>query len=194
MLIAISGSQGSGKTTILQQIEEMGFLCVARKTSRSILEDWDVTLQQVNNDDSLTTKFQDEITNRKFRDEQAAQEDDLLWFTERTHADLFTYALVTLGKNNGFDDWLNRYYETCMSNSQGYEHTFYLRAGHFVIVGDGTRGSNRHYSRMVDITMLDLTQQMIPSNRLTVIETPDLAQRVSLITTQAQTFWKEKHG
>lgn len=194
MLIAISGSQGSGKTTILNRISEMGFDCVARKTSRSILEDWGVTLQQVNNDDELTTRFQEEITKRKFQDEEEAMADRKLWFTERTHADLFTYALVTLGKNNHFSDWLNKYYEMCMERSQWYQHVFYLRAGHFVVASDGTRGENCHYSRMVDLTMLDLTQQMIPSNRLTVIETPDLAQRVSLITTQAGTFWRENHG
>lgn len=194
MLIAISGSQGSGKTTILQKIEDCNFNIVARKTSRSILEQWGVTLEQVNNDDALTTKFQDEITKRKYLDERVAMKDQDIWFTERTHADLFTYALVTLGKNNGFSDYLNRYYDTCMEHSQDYDHVFYLRAGHFVIEKDGTRGDNRHYSRMVDLTMLDLTQQMIPSNRLTVIETPDLAQRVSMITTQAHTFWKDKHG
>ena len=70
MLVAICGSQGSGKSTTLEEIKKLGFNVVERKTSRSILEDWDVTLEQVNNDQELTYKFQDEITKRKLEDEQ----------------------------------------------------------------------------------------------------------------------------
>ena len=58
--------------------------------------------------------------------------------------------------------------------------------GRFVIEHDGTRGSGVHYSRMVDLVMLDLTQQMVHTSKLTVIETPDLEQRVNLISVQAQ--------
>jgi len=185
MLVAISGSQGSGKSTILKKIKEMGFPIIERKTSRSILSDWGVTLQQVNNDSELTTRFQDEITKRKFQDEQEAIRSNVLYFTERTHADLFTYALVSLGKDNHYSEWLNEYYNTCMYYNQFYEKAFYLRAGQFNVEHDGTRGSNHHYSRMVDLTMLDMTQQMVHNSKLTIIETPDLMQRVSIITTQA---------
>lgn len=185
MLIAISGSQGSGKTTIIDEIKKQGFLVIERKTSRSILSDWGVTLQEVNNDPALTIKFQEEITKRKFEDEIAAVCDSRLWFTERTHADLFTYALVSLGKDNSYSDWLNDYYRTCMRYNQEYAGVYYLRAGRFNIEHDGTRGSNMHYSRMVDLTMLDITQQMVHTSKLTVIETPDLSQRVNIITLQS---------
>ena len=186
MLVAISGSQGSGKSTILNKIKELGFPVIERKTSRSILSDWGVTLQEVNNDCELTTRFQDEITRRKFEDEkEALKSKSTLWFTERTHADLFTYALVSLGKDNRYSDWLNEYYMTCMNYNQHYEKAFYLRAGQFNVEHDGTRGSNHHYSRMVDLTMLDMTQQMVHNSKLTIIETPDLMQRVAIITAQA---------
>lgn len=188
MLIAISGSQGSGKSTILSKIKELGYNTIERKTSRSILADWGITLQDVNNDPKLTTKFQDEITKRKFDDEIDAIQSNELWFTERTHADLFTYALVTLGKDNQFSDWLNQYYTTCMNHNQGYAGVYYLRAGHFNIEHDGTRGSNMHYSRMVDLTMLDITQQMVHTSKLSIIETPDLTQRVNIITLQSNTI------
>ena len=107
MLIAISGSQGSGKSTTLAAIKERGYNTIERKTSRSILEEWDVTLQEVNNNPKLTIKFQNEITKRKYADELSAAMSDELWFTERTHSDLFTYALVSLGKYNQYSDWLN---------------------------------------------------------------------------------------
>lgn len=204
MLIAISGSQGSGKSTILRMIAAAGYPIVSRKTSRSILEDWGVTLQQVNNDPDLTIRFQEEITKRKVDDEGLERAANIrrgetdsfkrpeIWFTERTHADLFTYALVSLGKDNRYNEWLDEYHISCMQNSQTYTHVYYLRAGRFSIEADGVRGANQHYSRMVDLTMLDTTQQMILSSRLTIIETPDLKQRVSMILTQAQSLLDNK--
>jgi len=188
MLVAISGSQGSGKSTILNRIKELGYNVVERKTSRSILADWNVTLQDVNDNPDLTIKFQNEITKRKFQDETYYATCDELWFTERTHADLMTYALVTLGKDNDYSDWLNEYYIKCMKHNQSYNLAFYLRAGHFTPVHDGVRGSNHHYSRMVDLTMLDMTQQMVHNSKLTVIETPDLEQRVNIITLQSESL------
>lgn len=190
MLVAISGSQGSGKSTILRRLKEAGYQTIERKTSRSILQDWGVTLQQVNNDSDLTIRFQEEITARKAQDEreeqcvQQSNYPEQIVFTERTHADLFTYALVSLGKDNGHNEWINQYYTTCMQYCQVYDYVYYLRAGRFNIESDGVRGENQHYSRMVDLTMLDTTQQMILSSKLTIIETPDLTQRVNIILTQ----------
>lgn len=186
MLVAVAGSQGSGKSTILQEIEKLGFHTIKRKTSRSILNEWGVSLQQVNEDPNLTTKFQDEIIKRKHQDEMLAAETDGIYFTERTFADLFTYSLVSLGLHNGYSEWLDRYYQRCMEYNQSYKLVYYLRAGQFNVVHDGVRGSNKHYSRMVDLSMLDFTQQMTHNSRLTVIETPDLEQRVNIITLQSR--------
>lgn len=186
MLVAISGSQGSGKSTILTEIKDMGHNVIERKTSRSILAEWGVSLKEVNDDPRLTLRFQEEITDRKFDDELQAVKSDELWFTERTHADLFAYALVSLGKDNEHSSWLDDYYITCMKHNQYYDAVYYLRAGQFNVVHDGTRGSNMHYSRMVDLTMLDITSQMVHNSKLTIIETPDLTQRVNIITLQSE--------
>lgn len=181
MLVAISGSQGSGKSTILSELERRGYNTIRRKTSRSILNDWGVSLQEVNNNPELTTKFQEEITNRKIYDESCARNSSELWFTERTHADLFTYALVALGKDNNYDSWINQYYKKCIEANQIYNKVYYLRAGFFNVEHDGTRGANLHYSRMVDLVMLDITQQMVDTSSLSIIETPSLEQRLAII-------------
>lgn len=199
MLVSISGSQGSGKSTILKQIKNNSreaangahlFGFIERKTSRSILTDWGVSLNEVNNDPKLALRFQDEIIARKYNDETQCRDEyttrGLAWYTERTFADLFTYALVALGKDNQHSEWLNQYYNQCMKYQQIYDRVYYLRAGHFNIEHDGTRSSNIHYSRMVDITMLDITRQMTHTSKLQVIETPCLEQRVSIITNQTQ--------
>ena len=191
MLVAISGSQGSGKSTIIQEIEKRGYKVVNRKTSRSILTDWGVTLQQVNNDHELTKKFQDEIIKRKEEDEQielASAYEYPIVFTERTYADLFTYALISIGKDNEHSEWMDHYYNECMKRQQSYGLVFYLPAGVFTVVHDGVRGSNQHYSTMVDVTMKEFTEQMTHPTRLNVIKTPDLQQRVSIIIEQSLSF------
>ena len=181
MLIAISGSQGSGKSTTLKALKEKGYPIIERKTSRSILTEWNVTLQEVNNDPELTIKFQDEITKRKFLDEDEAAMSDEVWFTERTHTDLFTYALVSLGKDNQYSEWLDQYHNTCKHLNDNYSKVYYLTAGHFTIEHDGVRGSNDHYSKMVDLVMLDFTKEMVDTNVLKIIDTPDLNSRIERI-------------
>lgn len=161
MLFAISGSQGSGKTTITNALKERGYPIVERKTSRSILDEWGVTLSQVNNDRDLTIRFQDRILTRKMEDEREAVEDvSRIWFTERTYADLFTYALIAIGKDNEYSDWVDEYFKDCATQQSNYNANFYLPSGKFNLEHDGVRGSNQHYSRMVDITMKDVLQQM----------------------------------
>jgi len=65
MLVAISGAQGSGKSTVIHELEKAGHPVVTRKTSRSLLSDWGKTLDQVFSDTDLTVQFQDELLRRK---------------------------------------------------------------------------------------------------------------------------------
>lgn len=176
MLYAISGSQGCGKTTVLNELKQRGCNVIERKTSRSILSDWNVTLEEVNNNHELTIKFQEEIINRKYQDEIDAVMSKDVWFTERSFADLFTYALGSLGKDNKYSDWLDLYYVKCTRLQQMYSAVFYILSGHFKIEHDGVRGSNHYYSRMIDVTMREITEDM--SSKMIPISTPNLKIRV----------------
>ena len=189
MLIAISGSQGSGKSTVVNEFKKLGYRTIERKTSRSILDEWGVTLNEANTNHDITIKFQEEITKRKYQDEAMAPLNNKITFAERTHADVFAYALDALGKENEYSEWLDQYYVTCLSHCQYYDKVYYLRAGLFQVEHDGTRGSNKHYSRMIDLSMLDITRQMIHPSKLVVIDTPDLNQRVNIIGAQNDSLW-----
>jgi len=183
MLVAIGGSQGCGKTTVLNKLKEKGFKTVERKTSRSILDEWGVSLSDVNNNPELTLRFQKEILHRKHNDEVVAHSHPAdVVVTERTYIDLATYSLVALGKDNHHSDWLSNYISQCGAYQQSYDLVFYLTAGHFSIEHDGVRGTNPHYSRMVDVVMYDLMQQYTLPSRLIVIDTPILEQRITLIS------------
>ncbi len=181
MLVAVAGSQGSGKSTVLNAIEALGINVIRRKTSRSILEDWGVTLDQVNSDVSLSLAFQVEILNRKLADEAEAIQSNELWFTERTFADLFVYALVNIGKHNEHNDWLNQYADMCTSANAQYGHVFYLPAGVFPVVQDGVRSCNRHFSRMVDTVLQDWTSRSIAPINFTLVDQSDVHDRVANI-------------
>lgn len=180
MLIAISGSQGSGKSTTLEAIKKAGYGVIERKTSRSILNDWGVTLDEVNANPDLTTKFQDEITKRKWIDEMAAVADSNVYFTERTHMDLFAYALVAIGHDNKYSDWLNQYYKTCFAHTQVYHHVYFLPNGCFEVEHDGVRGVNKHYSAMTNTMMERYTLEALP-NKVTIVQVCDLQDRRNLI-------------
>lgn len=178
MLYACSGSQGTGKSTLLAALP---YATIERKTSRSILSDWGVTLSEVNNNRELMIRFQDEILTRKMDDERQAALSNDVYITERTFADLFTYAMVVVGKDNEYSDWLDNYYHRCVDAQRSYACVWYLTGGHFQPVNDGVRAINRHYSRMVDLVMYDVTKSMTDADRLMVIDTPDLSKRVELI-------------
>jgi predicted ATPase len=198
MLIAIAGSQGSGKTRLLSALSGTNVYHVERKTSRSILSDWGVSLSQVNNDYDLTIKFQDEIFKRKLQDDlfgdRDAQADikqrtsylpktqEFVVFTERTLIDLLVYSTVTLGKDNQYSDWLDQYAGNCIrATVDTYDHVFYLKGGLFKVEADGTRGHNQYYSQMVDAAMLSFYKAHIPYEQLTVITTADIDERVDIV-------------
>lgn len=157
-LISFAGSAGSGKstliTTLLQQ-EKIKCEVITRKTSRSILSDWNKTLIEVNQDVTLFKKFQIEMLNRKYNDDiSLLSYTDNIIITERTFADLYTFALIILGHNNEHTEWLQEYYEMCKEKQHIYNTVFLLPYGHFPIQNDNVRPSNNHFnimwSKMID--------------------------------------------
>jgi predicted ATPase len=186
MLVAVSGSQGAGKTTIINKLIEKKFRSVKRKTSRSIQSEWNVTLEDIIRNPDLTVKFQDEILLRKMNDERLARGSNMdIVVTERTYADLFTYAVIWLGRENRFKDYLNDYYNRCMRAQQSYDLIYFIKGGHFPITFDPNRAAvSPHYGRMVDLTMFDITVQMSHPSRVNVIDVLDADQRANIIAAQ----------
>lgn len=182
MLVALSSAQGAGKTTILSRLKDLGFKVIERKTSRSIINEWGIPLDEINRDPTLTIKFQEEIIQRKYADEIAVHDQmpDQIVFTERTFADLFAYTMAAIGSQNAYSDWINNYYEQCMLFQQQYDKVFYLKAGHFRVEADNVRATNHHFSRMMDLVMKEYTLQM-SGPQVEVIDTPMLEERVRII-------------
>lgn len=186
MLFAVSGSQGSGKSTLIEGLCRNGYNVIERKTSRSILEDWGVSLSEVNNDRELTVKFQMEILKRKLHDESHALTCDEPWITERSYMDLFTYALVAIGKDNEYSDWLNRYYESCRTAQRSYRKIFYISGGKFEVQADGVRAINQHYADMVDNRIEHYLKLCNENFQLTLIDKVNLDERIKIVDDNIQ--------
>jgi len=187
MLIAISGSQGSGKTTLINELKALGYPTIGRKTARSILNEWGISLDVINSDFTLKQAFQDELVRRKYNDEIEATLSTDLCFTERTFSDLFTYSLITFGQYNEYDKWLDEYFEKCKKYCLNYEQIFYITSK-FEIENDGVRSINKHYSRMIDQIMLDITKQMIYDEKVSIIDTVDISARLKIITNKIEDY------
>ncbi len=206
MLISISGSQGSGKTTVLNEVAKSGFNVVERKTARSVMTEQfpGMTLDDIYADPVLAIRWQDNILMRKYLDEIEAVDSEELWFTERSYADLFTYAVMAVGKNNVHSEWLDSYYDECKRQNARYLHCFYIHGGKFKPVNDGVRGTNQHYATMIDVTLYKFLQQMTALNdkepgertrirhNLTDISMVDLTERAKTVFTVSMNRWLEE--
>jgi predicted ATPase len=198
MLVALSGAQGSGKSTVLNKLKSLGCNVIERKTGRSILTEWDVTLDQVYADADLTIKFQNEFLTRKLNDEAEARQSSLLWFTERSFADVFAYPLIVLGKNNANSDWLDNYYDQCAAANAGYIAVFYLQP--FTQGNredDGVRGTNKHYGNLVDMVIFNYLQKMsyvdsTEQYKFESISTPKVDDRTWQVLRAANDLWLNK--
>lgn len=150
MLYAISGTQGSGKTTILNELKKQNYNVIGRKTSRSVLLDWNITLDDIYNNHDLMKRFQDELLKRKIHDELEKISSKDIWFTDRSYVDLLAYSAVVLGYNDNNKDWLDEYYQICRKHQMQYTKVFYIEPLPF-ITRDGIRGTSIVYNAVIDM-------------------------------------------
>lgn len=181
MLISISGAQGQGKTSVLNSLAELGYIVIPKKTSRSILADWGMTLHDVNKDHRLTHKFQEEIMVRQQRKDLTLLKSDVINFTERSYADIFSYALNILGAFNEYDEWMNDYYRRCKEYQQSYDCVIYLSGRpDYKPENDGVRSINTQFAKMMDLVIKHYVDDFNNGNVLHV-NTPNHQERVAVI-------------
>ena len=193
MIFAIAGSQGCGKSTVIEGLRSRGYKVVDRKTARSVLDDWDVTLDQVNQDMELKKRFQEELLHRKIQDDLKAADDIEIWFTERSFADLFTYALINIGQYNDCSKFSDAYYTSCAKASNHYEAVFYIQGGLFDIKNDGVRSVNQYYSEAYDLALRHFTNKMCYVPVIEISE-KEVEKRVDIIEHRALNLFKAAHG
>lgn len=179
MLIAVTGAQGSGKSTLISDLcEQYGYQAVERKTARSILTDWNMTLDQIYSDKPLHMQFQDAILERKYLDERKFIESDQVFLTERSYVDLFVYTSFNLSSYNECDQWLNEYYENCKNHQALYKGVVFLEGGKFPVQQDGVRSYNQHYAIMIGLMMEHYVSKMTIPSKLIEMDSAERQVRV----------------
>lgn len=174
MLISLTGPQGSGKSTLISDlVTEYGYQAVERKTARSVLAEWGMTLDEIYSHKPTHMRFQDALLERKYLDERQFMESDSVYLTERSYVDLFVYTSFNLSSFNECDQWLNDYYETCKAHQALYTGVVFLEGGKFPVQDDGVRGCNAHYANMIELMMSNYMSSMTRASQIIEISSID---------------------
>jgi len=183
MIFSISGPQGQGKTTVLNTLKDRGYKVAEQKTSRSILSEWGMTLNEVNKYAPLTKKFQEEIIERHFASVQPHIDSDEVVLIERSFADIFNYATFAIGSFNEYSEWMDRYWERCCEYQSKFACVFYLTGRAITPEDDGVRSANKHFARAVDVVIRNNLEEMRNLGcRMYVVDTPAHDTRIDIIS------------
>lgn len=192
MIITISAAQGQGKTTILNNLEVSGYRIQKNTTARGIMAEWNKDLNEIYSNPPLAQQFQDEILSRQEQyDKEMIESGDLI-ITERSYADIFTYALFALGSINNYNEWLQEYYRKCCELQKNYKNVIFLTGRDYTPEDDGVRSINPQFGQSVDLIVEHFTNQMESRfDQIININTADLNGRLNIIKYHLESL-KEK--
>lgn len=199
MIISLSGAQGTGKSSCLNSLRELGYKTVDVKTSRSILKEWNTTLHDVNKDHATTQRFQDEILRRHYDSIKDKIDSKEVYIQERSFADIFAYGINILGPFNEYNDYMSQYYIDCKQAQAAYKHVFYLsNRPSNTVLDDGVRSTGRHFCTMMDNVIKTFVDEFKPIkdgtyNNVTYIDTVNHDERMNGILRVIETingWWK----
>lgn len=192
MIITISAAQGQGKTTILNNLEANGYRIQKNTTARGIMAEWNKDLNQIYSNPPLAQRFQDEILSRQEQYDKEMIKSGYLIITERSYADIFTYALFALGSINNYNEWLQDYYQKCCELQKNYKNVIFLTGRDYTPEDDGVRSINPQFGQSVDLIVEHFTNQMESRfDQIININTADLDGRLNIIQYHLESL-KEK--
>lgn len=189
MIIGISGSQGQGKSTLITAAIESGggetrsslFLDGHLQTARDILKKWNYSLSEVNKYLPLKIRYQEQLLSDHRNSLRIIRNSGRTYLVERTFADIFVYALVSVGAFNEYSDWLNNYAEECMAAQQSLlDWSVYLSGRKYIPEEDSVRSTNPYFSSMIDILIKKYTEEF-SMDKGVEISVEDLDERVKAL-------------
>ncbi len=147
MRIAFSGSGGTGKTTLLNEINKELDLPVIGEGIREWLAEhgFDDFSDMAKKD---VVKMQEDTLKRKMDIESELQ----AFMSDRTTVDNLSYALRWIGSvdNGEYEGWMAQYITHAMSHADvSYDLIFILPWGEVKLEDDGTRSSKTWYQYMM---------------------------------------------
>ena len=179
MLVSLSGSQGAGKSTVLESLKDAGFKVVENKTARSILKEWNLSLGEINRDRDLVKKFQDTIIDRHLENITPYINTPELVVQERNFIEIFSYCLFQLSQYNEYNEWFYQYHDKCLELQKVYKKVIYLDTiPNKIVVDDGVRSTNRFFSNAVNLIMVENLKKL---NNVVYVSTTNHDERVKII-------------
>lgn len=181
MIVGISGAQGQGKSTVISNLAERGNYTITSQTSRNILDEWGVTLDEVNSNPEMKMKFQEKVFINHVDLISEYTDKPETYFIERTFADIFTYTAITLGAYNEYSEWLTEYYDMCKQAQRLFDFVILLD-GLTQIEDDGVRSVNPHFTKLVGSAISGIAYDMGDDDRpILYINDSDSVSRVERI-------------
>ncbi len=147
MRIAFSGSGGTGKTTLVQELNKgLGFPVIGEGI-REWLEDHNFThFKELSKE--LTIKMQEDNLKRRIEIESSLQQ----FISDRSSVDNLVYALRWIGSvdTGEYDGWMAQYINAAMNHAEtNYDIIFVLPWGEIEIEDDGLRSKKQWYQYMI---------------------------------------------
>lgn len=192
-MIAISASQGQGKSTVLNSLQKLGYNVSTHKTSREILQKWNYSLEEVNSFPKLNYNFQLEVIRNHRANDIKCKLNETTYrlgptFQERSYADIFSYTMLSMGSYNSYSKFIDEYYDQCKKYQQDYTCVIYLTGRKdYTPENDGVRSINKQYAKCVDILIKQYIQEFDNGNVL-YVDTPSHDERIKIITEHIRKF------
>lgn len=187
-IIGVSGAQGQGKSTLIREAVAKSDRIHALdiQTARTVLKEWNYSLAEVNAFMPLKINFQEELFKRHSEVLLRAKNHQGVFLVERTFADIFNYALTSVGPFNHYSGWLDEYANRCeQAQKELFDHVIFLSGREYIPEDDGVRSTNKYFSALTDYLIHIYTIKFgwdgKENDKVTFLNFPDLDKRVDFL-------------
>jgi predicted ATPase len=165
MLIAVSGTQGVGKTTLLNELKKIDYSVDNFKVSRTVQQELGfATLNEaVSSDWNTMAKFQDTIMSRKFANDCALstlKTNDII-FVERSFIDILAYTEkwnFQLATQLWHNKWMNVYREQCLDMQKIYDGLIFVEHHEKIPFEDDVNRADKYSQHQIQTRLKELAE------------------------------------
>ena len=176
--IAFTGSEGSGKTTLINALADILNVPKTVNFVRDAMKDMGLEKPPAfGTDKELTKTFQHWLLQKR-----AIHEKFLFspFLADRSSIDMFSYTLSHLAREDDMQDFLDQYYKACTEYAKSmYEFHFFIPSGRIPLIDDGLRNAQQFNARLMHYIMLGMLQdQAIPFHAIQSVSLDDRIEEV----------------
>jgi predicted ATPase len=158
MIVSISGTQGSGKTTVLNMFEtkhkDNPFIEVDDlKVSRTVMKELNIkSLDDMYSDPTRFMEFQNIIADKKFEHEQSINSDDKIILVDRSYVDMMAYATTIIGPYPSMSAVLDEYIDKLVKYQHLHDFSIIVKKLPFVeIEDDNVRSTSKPFQLLIEL-------------------------------------------